>query len=103
MSRAAGGSRSLAGRRPDPIRNGFETIKTAENLGIPLQQQQLRCKICMEKVSGRPDRLKEHKANCFRPTAQDYTRHQLEVKYILFGSSAQLNFEKNQNLKKTLI
>ena len=63
-SGGSGGTRNFAGRKPDPIRNSFETIRTPENLAKPLQQQQLRCKVCMEKVSGRPDRLKEHKSKC---------------------------------------
>ena len=46
--------------------NKFETITTANNLGKPLQQQQLRCKTCMEQVSGRPERMKEHLAKCFK-------------------------------------
>ena len=66
MSTGAGGSRHLSGRRPDPIRNKFETIKTTDNLGKPIQQQQLRCKTCMEQVSGRPERMKEHLAKCFK-------------------------------------
>ena len=66
MSAGAGGSRHLSGRRPDPVRDKFETIKTRENLGKPLQQQQLRCKACMEQISGRPDRMKEHSAKCFK-------------------------------------
>ena len=70
----SGGSRNLAGRRPDPVRNDFETIKTPENLGKPLQQQQLRCKICMEKVSGRPERLKEHKSKCMKLPAEAQVR-----------------------------
>ena len=60
----SGGTRNFAGRKPDPIRNSFETIRTPENLAKPLQLQKLRCKVCMEKVSGRPDRLKEHKTKC---------------------------------------
>ena len=59
-----GGSRNFAGRKQDPIRNSFETIRTQENLAKPLQQQELRCKVCMEKVSGRPERLREHKTKC---------------------------------------
>ena len=65
-SAGGGGSRHLSGRRPDPIRNKFETITTANNLGKPLQQQQLRCKTCMEQVSGRPERMKAHLAKCFQ-------------------------------------
>ena len=66
----AGGSRYSSGRKPDPIRNSFETIRTPANLAKPLQQQQLRCKVCMEQVSGRPDRMKEHKNKCIKPPSQ---------------------------------
>ena len=37
----AGGNRPLTGRRTEPIRNNFETIKTPENLGKPPRQQQV--------------------------------------------------------------
>ena len=66
-----GGGRHLSGRRPDPVRSTFETIKTADNLGKPLRDQILRCKACMEQVVGRPERLKDHKAKCFAPQTQD--------------------------------
>ena len=66
----AGGNRYSSGRKLDPIRNAFETIRTPENLAKPLRQQQLRCKVCMEQVSGRPDRMKEHKDKCIKPPSQ---------------------------------
>lgn len=64
----------MSGRRPDPIRNSFETIKTADNLGKPLRDQLLRCKACMEQVMGRTERLKEHRAKCFAKETQDQVR-----------------------------
>ena len=66
----SGGTRNFAGRKPDPIRNSFETIKTPANLAKPLQLQQLRCKVCMEQVSGRPDRMKEHRNKCIKQLSQ---------------------------------
>ena len=52
------------GRRQDPIRNSFETIATSANLGKGPEQQHVRCKVCMEKVSARVPRLKEHRNKC---------------------------------------
>ena len=51
----AGGSRYSSGKKPDLIRNSFETVRTPAYLSKPLQQQELRCKVCMEQVSGRPE------------------------------------------------
>ena len=59
-----GGSRALTGRRLDPIRKYFQPINSAENMGKPPRQRQSRCKLCMESVSGRPERMKKHVAKC---------------------------------------
>ena len=63
-SSSAGGSRHLSGRRLDPVRSNFETIKTPENLGKSPANQQIRCKLCMEQVSARAVRMRDHLERC---------------------------------------
>ena len=41
-----------------------ELIKTPENMGKSSQQQPVRCKASAECVSGRPERMREHKDRC---------------------------------------
>ena len=59
-----GGSRHLSGRRPDPIRDSFETIRTPANLAKPAQQQQTKCKSCAETVVARAERMRDHREKC---------------------------------------
>jgi hypothetical protein len=59
-----GGVRPLSGRRPDPIWNDFETIRTPENLAKPAQNRLYKCKFCVQTVSARVERLKQHKEKC---------------------------------------
>ena len=60
---ARGGKRALTGRRPDPIRNNFTQINK-DSLGKVLELREYRCNSCMEKVSGRADRMKDHLEKC---------------------------------------
>ena len=62
--RAAGGSRVLAGRKTNPVRSRFETVATQENLGKAPRGQQVRCKVCLERVSARPERMEKHLEKC---------------------------------------
>ena len=41
----AGGNRYSSGRKLDPIRNAFETIRAPENLAKPLRKQQLSLEV----------------------------------------------------------
>ena len=56
------------------MRDKFETIRTEENMDKPLQQQQIRCKVCKEQMVGRPNRMKEHLARCNRPSTSAQVR-----------------------------
>ena len=60
---ARGGKRALTGRRPDPIRNNFTQINK-DSLGKVLELREYCCNSCMEKVSGRADRMKDHLEKC---------------------------------------
>ena len=63
----SGGARPLSGRKLDPIWSNFETIKTPENLAKPTQNWLRKCKFCVETVSARAERLKQHKKSVEDP------------------------------------
>ena len=60
----SGGSREFAGRKTNPVRSRFETVATQENLGKAPRDQQVRCKVCLERVSARPERMEKHLEKC---------------------------------------
>ena len=64
MASGSGGSRPLAGRREDPVRNGFQIIQTPENLAKDRQLRKARCNFCAQTVSARAERMRAHREKC---------------------------------------